>query len=196
MRPLIQILRRSLLATLLATVLLTLVAPVARAQSIDVTTEYRIKAAYLYNFTKFIDWPPPAFAGPGAPFIIGVVDPVGTTAAIVEQALQGKHAPGGRAIEVRRLPGLSDAAEQCHQLFITRAAGLEPDAVHAVVGDAPVVVVGETTDFAAQGGVIGFFVSNDGVHCDVNLAGARRAGIKLSGRLASVARLVREGVRR
>lgn len=178
------------LAQLCAT--LFLLVPAGRGEPVDSAVEYRIKAAYLYNFTKFIDWPPSAFAAPGAPFVIGVVDPVGDAALVIEKSLRGKTAPGGREIEVRRFTGIGEATADCHQLFITRAAGVDPRQAGEVLGSEPVLVVGETEGFAERGGVIGFVVSNDGVRCDVNLAGAQRAGVKLSGRLASVARLVRE----
>ena len=167
-------------------------APVARAQPIDPAVEYRIKAAYLFNFTKFVDWPPTAYAAAGSPFVIGVVDPVGTTAAIVASTLQGKTTPDGRTIEVRRFLSLTAEIATCQQLFITRASGIDPISASTALANAPVLLVGETEGFAEQGGVIGFVLSGDSVHCDVNLAGAQRAGVKLSGRLGSVARLVRE----
>ncbi|HEU5080808.1 MAG TPA: YfiR family protein [Opitutaceae bacterium] len=171
-------------------------APAARAEGVDRAVEYRIKAAYLFNFTKFIDWPPAAYAGPDTKFVIGVIDPAGSAADVVQETLRNKVTPSGRPIEVRRFTALTPEVADCHQLFVTRASGITPTAVRSVVGDAPVLVIGETDGFAEQGGVIGFVVSGDGVHCDVNLAGAQRAGVKLSGRFASVARLVRENIRR
>ena len=169
---------------------------IARAQPIDPTVEYRIKAAYLFNFTKFVDWPPSAYPAAGSPFVVGVVDPSGATTAIIAATLHGKTAPDGRAIEVRRFPSLNAEIAMCHQLFITRASGIDPVVASAALANAPVLLVGETDGFAEQGGVIGFVVLGDSVHCDVNLAGAQRAGVKLSGRLGSVARLVREAKRK
>ncbi|HEX2100105.1 MAG TPA: YfiR family protein [Candidatus Synoicihabitans sp.] len=165
--------------------------PIARAQSPTSAIEYRVKAAYLYNFTKFIEWPPPAAADDGRPFVLGVVDSVGTAAEAIQEALRGKRTPGGRIIEVRRLASLSGLAD-CHQIFVTRNSGITAEAVRAAANGSPVLVVGETEDFAARGGTIGLVASGDAVRCEVNLAGAGRAGLKLSGRLASVARLVRE----
>jgi hypothetical protein len=183
-------------AALWIATLLMLTAPAGRAEPIDVTIEYRLKAAYLYNFTKFIEWPPPAFEGPASPFVVGVVDPDGSAATIISETLRGKTTATGRAIEVRRLTALAAGAGGCHQLFITKASGLDPLVVRSTLGAAHVLVVGETDDFAEQGGAIGLVVAGDAVRCEVNLAGAERAGVKLSGRLASVARLVRENVRR
>lgn len=192
MRAISKILRPFSTVVLWFAVLLALSAPVARAQSIDPAVEYRLKAAYLYNFTKFIEWPPPAFSGPDSPFVVGVIDPEGAAAAIIADTLRGKLTAGGRTLEVRRFDAFGPGAIDCHQLFLTRAASLDPAAIRAAVGKTPILVVGETDGFAEQGGIIGFVVSGDAVRCEINLAGAERAGVKLSGRLASVARLVRE----
>lgn len=166
-----------------------------RGQTAPDAVEYRIKAAYLYNFTKFIEWPPEAYAGDGSPFRLAVVDPDGTAATVVEQALRGKTTGAGRRIEIVRLAQLDQAALACHQIFITRAAAVRPADVRDLVHASPVLVVGETEGFAEYGGAVGLVLVGDRVRCEINLAGAERAGLKLSGRLASVARLVREAPR-
>jgi hypothetical protein len=168
----------------------------ARGQTAPDAVEYRIKAAYLYNFTKFIEWPPQAYAGDGSPFLLGVVDPDGTAANVIEQVLRGKTTGAGRRIEVVRLMQIDQAALACHQIFITRAAAVRPADVRELVQSSPVLVVGETDGFAEHGGVIGLVLVGDRVRCEINLAGAERAGLKLSGRLAGVARLVREAPRK
>ena len=174
-----------------------LAAPSAmRAEAVDPVIEYRLKAAYLFNFTKFIEWPPAAFDGPASPFVVGVLDPEGTAAAIIAETLRGKSTATGRAIEVRHLTALPARGGDYHQLFVTRASGLDPATVRTALGRAPVLLVGETDRFAEEGGIIGLVISGDAVRCEVNLAGAERVGVKLSGRLASVARLVRETARR
>ncbi len=171
--------------------LIALGAPVGRAAAAsDMGLEYRIKAAYLYNFTKFIEWPPPAT--PNASFVLGVVDPDGFAYNIVRESVNGKTMPNGRAIVVRRLISLEADATTCNQIFVTRSSGLDVAQIRKTLEGLPIVVVGETAGFAEQGGVIGFVLTGDAVHCEINLAGAQRAGVKLSGRLASIARLVHE----
>jgi hypothetical protein len=162
----------------------------ARAAVSDPTVEYRLKAAYLYNFTKFVEWPTDAVAR--TPFLVGVIDPEGTAARIIAETLGGKSTADGRPIIVRRFEALSDEIAGCHQLFLTRAAGITPADARAFISATSILLIGETDSFAQQGGVIGLVVSGDSVRCEVNLAGAQRAGVKLSGRLASVSRLVRE----
>jgi hypothetical protein len=165
---------------------------ISRAATNDVGLEYRIKAAYLYNFTKFIEWPPPPPAAAEKPFVLGVLDPDGLAFNVISESLRGKTGVNGRAIVVRRLSILDQSATSCNQIFITRASGVDVARVRKVLDGLPIVVVGETAGFAEQGGVIGFVLTGDAVHCEINLAGAQRAGVKLSGRLASVARLVHE----
>lgn len=152
--------------------------------------EYRLKAAYLYNFTKFVEWPAEAVAR--TPFLVGVVDPEGTAARVIAETLDGKTTTDGRPISVRRFTALTSDVAACHQLFLTSASGITPTQARVFVKDSSVLLIGETDQFAEQGGVIGLVVSGDSVRCEINLAGARRAGVKLSGRLASISRLVRE----
>ena len=184
---------RAVVLGLLACAGLASLAPSARA-STDATAEYRVKAAYLYNFTKFVEWP--ADRAREVPFVVGVIDPAGAAAKTIAETLRGKSTPDGRPIEVRTFATLGPAIAACHQLFLTKKSGFTPAAVRAVVGDsAAVLIIGETEGFAENGGIINLLASGDAVRCEVNLAGASRAGVKLSGRLASVARLVRETAR-
>jgi len=165
---------------------------VSHAATNDLGLEYRIKAAYLYNFTKFIEWPPAPAEMADRPFVLGVLDPDGFAFNVISESLRGKSGANGRTIVVQRLTALDRDALTCNQIFITRASGIDAVQARKVLDGLPIVLVGETTDFAEQGGVIGFVLTGDAVHCEVNLAGAQRAGVKLSGRLASVARLVHE----
>lgn len=173
-------------------ILIAALCAVSHAATNDVGLEYRIKAAYLYNFTKFIEWPPAPAEEADKPFVLGVADPDGFAFNIISESLRGKSSANGRAIVVRRLTSLDGDALTCNQIFITRASGIDAAQARKVLEGLPIVLVGETSGFAEQGGVIGFVLTGDAVHCEVNLAGAQRAGVKLSGRLASVARLVHE----
>ena len=172
-----------------------LVKPV-RAAGPDESTEYRIKAAYLYNFTKFIDWPPQCFSATTSPLSIGVLERDAVAAEIIATSLQGKRTPTGRALEVRRFTGLDEAVgANCHILFVTRGAGVSAAAVRDALRGRPVLVVGESEGFAERGGVINFVLSGDVVRFEINPRRAESAGLRVSGSLGSVARLVhdREG---
>lgn len=165
----------------------------ARASSIDATLEYRIKGAYLYNFTKFVGWPPPTAGGDASTFVIGVLDRGADSpaAATIAETLGGKTATG-RIIDVRTFTEISPAISACQLIFVTRSAQQDLAAVRAAVGDHHVLIVGENEGFAQRGGTINLVVMGDNVRCEINLRQAERAGLKLSARLASVSRLVRE----
>ena len=163
-----------------------------QAQPLSGAVEDRIKAAYLYNFTKFIEWPSSAFATAESPFVIGVIDPTDEMFKVVSETLGGKTTLSGLAIEVRRIASGGADLTRVQLLFVAHEAALDAATIKASVATSPVLLVGETENFAARGGAIGFLVAGDGVRIEVNLAAAQRAGLKLSGRLASVAHLVRE----
>ncbi len=164
----------------------------ARGVAADTLTEYRIKSAYLFNFTKFVEWPPRSFGAADAPLTIGVLDDDGATARIVADVLAGKTAPRGRRIVVRAFTALRADVLECHMLFVTRSAGLSAGAVRAALGTRPVLLVGETEEFAERGGTIAFVLSGDAIRFEINPRRAQSAGLRVSGALASVARLVRD----
>src|SRR5206468_11199924 len=88
--------------------------------------EYQVKAAFLFNFARFVDWPPAAFHDREASFVIGVIDNE-VLALALEQAVRGK-AVDGRTFQVRRLQNAGDAGG-CHMLYLgsadtARLAGL------------------------------------------------------------------------
>jgi hypothetical protein len=147
--------------------------------------EYEVKAAFLYNFARFVEWPTQAVAG--RPFVIAVYgdDPFGP---LLDQTLSGQRVQD-QPLELRRIRRVDDAAG-VHILFVS-ASEVDhlPDLFKALEG-ASVLTVGETDGFAARGGMIGFVVQGKRVRFDVNRAHAARAGLRLSSQLLQVARAV------
>jgi hypothetical protein len=162
---------------------LWLAAPVPAAQ--DPSLEYRVKAAFLLNFTKFIEWPATAFADANSPFTICVLgkDPFGRA---LDDAVEGESF-GTHKLTVRRInePPLPQA---CQVLFI-RATEEELSPILGEVGRS-VLTVGEGAGFVHEGGIIAFVLDNRRVRFDINQSAAERAGLKLSSKLLSVARAV------
>lgn len=152
------------------------------------TLEYKVKAGYLYNFARFVEWPKTAFAGPDSPFVIGVVD--ANEAFSVVQSILDTRPVDGRPIAVRAL-----TAEQInrgvHIVLVTKAAKKTPEEISAVVGTAPVLLVGETDLFAERGGSLGFTRDGETIRITLNLERALEVGLKVSSKLSSVARVVR-----
>ncbi|HEY3754780.1 MAG TPA: YfiR family protein [Opitutaceae bacterium] len=158
-----------------------------RAASSGHQLDYQIKAAYIYNFAKFVQWPPPPLAG-GREFRVGVLgDP--DSFAIIADTLRGKQV-GGHPLEVVLL-GSDAQAASCRVVFILRTSSLTPAQFHAHLRSAPVLLVGEKEGFAEAGGDIGFVPRGDNLRYQVNLAAAQQAGLRLSGQLANLAELVR-----
>ena len=152
----------------------------------DETTEYQVKAAFLLNFSKFVEWPPSAFPDANAPMTICVLgdDPFGTA---LDRVIAGDSVDG-RRLAVQRLKNRALPPKSCQVLFVSASeksdiknlAGLEPG----------VLTVGEGANFVRDGGMIGFVLENRRVRFDINQTVAESAGLKLSSKLLSVARRV------
>jgi hypothetical protein len=152
------------------------------------TLEYQVKAGFLFNFAKFVEWPERGEAKQGA-FRIGIVDG-GEAFAILAEVLAGKSVRGRRVETVRLKP--EDDLKQCDLLFITRFHAKSQERMLKAVGDAPVLTVGEGGQFIRQGGRINFVLKDQSVRFEVNLEAAKRAGLKISSTLASMATVVRK----
>ena len=145
-----------------------------------------MKAAYLVNFAKFVEWPASAFSSGKAPLVIGIVgrDPVGDEL----QRAGGGVSANGHPIEVRRIAAAE--ARECHLVFIPETE--RGDAVIAAVLGAPVLVVGEGEGFARRGGALGFVKDGGSVKFEANPKAAARNGLNVSAKLLRVARAVIE----
>lgn len=160
---------------------------------LDPAVEYRIKGAYLFNFTRFVSWPSGGSEAEDDAFVIAVIDPIpGAPAAQTIAAALKQKTAGSRPIVVKSHPSLPRELEGVRLIFLTAPARDQLDAARRRIGDRPVLLVGETSGFAEDGGTINLVVTGDNVRCEINLRQAERAGLKLSGRLANVSRLVRE----
>lgn len=149
--------------------------------------EYRIKAAYLYNFARFVQWPASG-AGRRGPVVIGVLgkDPFGP---LLDSTIRGKTV-SGRPIDIRRLDGLNQA-RNCHLLFVSAAERRNLDSIFAELEGAGVLTVSEIDSFVDKGGMINFVIEDERVVIDINLDAARRSGLDISSQLLKVARTVK-----
>jgi len=152
--------------------------------------EYEVKAAFLYNFAKFVEWPSRAFPGPTTPFQICVLnrDPFRDA---LSNIVQGKSS-SGRPIVSRAVQSPADA-RSCQVLFISQS---DPEILKQAVErlrDLPVLTVGESDDFLRLGGMINFVLEQDRVRFEINLEAAERHHLKLSSKLLAVARVVNVG---
>jgi hypothetical protein len=166
-----------------ALALLGIIARTAAASSL----EYRVKAAFLYNFAKFIDWPPQSFPDPQTPYTICVLgeDPFqgDLDSATENQVIQGRKLVVRRLADTKGIPG-------CHILFVAVSERERLRSILETVGDAPILTVGEDEEFIRLGGRLRFFLSESKVRFEINLAATERAHLKLSAKLLSLARVV------
>lgn len=161
------------------------VSSLVHAEQRTTTAEDDIKAAFLFNFTQFIEWP--AAAGTTEPFNICVVaDPA--FGAAIDRTVAGESV-GHRAI-VRSTPASPDAARSCQILFIGRQERERVERWIAAVQGLPVLIVGESRPAWDAGAHINFVVESNRVKFDVNRDAAGRAGLSISSKLLRVARNV------
>lgn len=165
-----------------------LLAPLAAISSGEPTAEeYRVKAAFLYNFVRFVEWPSTTFRNQHDPFVICVLaaDPFDSA---VKETFAGKQIEG-RAFRILRI---SDAgqADPCQIVFMGSSEPKKTAAILATLPAAGVLTVGETDGFAAAGGIINFTVAQGRVRFQVNTRAAQRARLQISSRLLSLAQIV------
>ena len=156
---------------------------VVRAQEAE-SLENDVKAAFLFNFTKFVDWPAAAFHDSAEPLRICVLADAAFTRSL--DGIIAGETVRGRPLR-RVTPAASDVA-RCHVLYIARSESRQVQTLLSSVAGAPVLTVGESPQFNAYGGVISFVLVNGRVRFDINPRAAERAGLTVSSRLLRIAR--------
>jgi hypothetical protein len=152
-----------------------------RAQS-AAQRAYEIKAAYLYNFIKYVDWP-----SYGDNITIGVLgnNPFGTALA----PLNGKTVKGRRLL-IRQVDSLRDA-QKCQIIFVSSSERSRLPEIFENLKPARVLTVGEMQGFANGGGIINFIEENNKVRFEINAEAARQTGLNISSELLKLAKLVK-----
>jgi hypothetical protein len=158
-----------------------------RAGDTPAASEAQIKAVFLFNFAKYVEWPATAFPNSNAPITIGVMgtDPFGGYL----QRVEGKLLHG-RPFVIKQLASDSDVSS-CHILFISHSEAARMREILEKTGALPILTVGEDAAFAQNGGIINFVLKNGNVRLEIDLAAARKAGLTISSRLLAVADVVK-----
>jgi hypothetical protein len=162
----------------------------AAADAGDAALEYRVKAAYLYQFGKFVEWPAAAFPSPTATLTLCVVgdDPFGP---VLDDTVRSKTI-AGHAISVVRVSARADL-HACHILFLSADQSSALAQIVERTAGSPVLIVGEAPDFARRGGAVNFVLQQNRVLFEVNPRAAARGGLRISSKLLSLARIVADG---
>jgi len=150
-------------------------------------SEYEVKAAFIYNFLKFIDWPDGAFAGRSDTVNLCVLgdDPFGTALnSIEEETVKDKK------IITKHYNKFIDL-KKCHILFICSSERKQLTEILDTLKGMNILTVSDTKGFAQQGVVINFYIEEDKVRFEINQDAANRSGLKISSKLLSLAKIVR-----
>ncbi len=143
----------------------------------------------LYQFARFVEWPARrSAAGSSMPFVVAVVDADGIGRHLTQIA-EAQPASGRRFV-VKRLRGTQDLTGALDLLFIGAASGGAIPALLRSVDGAAVLTVSDTRDFVQQGGIIGLRDNRERIAFDISLANARRANLRISSKLLSLANVV------
>ncbi len=162
-----------------------LLACTAQAQAID---EYQVKAAFLYNFAKFVDWPALTFKTDKDPLRICVLgqDPFGSA---LGNAVGGKTVLGRPFV----LTEISSGGQvtDCQILFISSSERKHLRSIFAELRTTGILTVGETDGFAAEGGIVNFKLSDGRVRLEINIEAAGQAKLRINSSVLSLAQIVR-----
>jgi hypothetical protein len=153
----------------------------------DNPSEYQLKAAFVFNFAKFVDWPPNVYSSPQSPFAICILgsDPFGS---VIDDALRGK-AVADHPVVVRRVKDTA-AARHCQILFVSASERSRLREILESLKDANALVVGDFDGFAAAGGTIELTLQEGHVRFAINPGAADTAGLRISSKLLALATIV------
>lgn len=177
---------------ILLAMLISLVAPPFASPQAGAPSEYQLKAAFLFNFAKFIEWPEKSFGNAVAPFTICVIgqDPFG--GALDEYLAKTIE---GRPVHIAHFPNANVLAEarHCQIVFISAS---EREHFHNVIMSltgVDALLVGDADGFAASGGTIEFMLEDNHIRFAINPDAAGRADLKVSSKLLALAKIVHDG---
>jgi hypothetical protein len=158
--------------------LLIVVGSVSATQVQAQADEYQVKAAFIFNFAKFVDWPSDAFSD-GGTLVVGVVgdDPFGGAL----DRLNGSSV-NGRRLRIKRLR-LGDNLRDCHILFISKSEGRNVEKILNSIRGTSALTIGEMPQFNQSGGMIRFVIQNSKVRFEINAAAASQARVRISSKL-------------
>lgn len=154
-------------------------------QAID---ESELKAVFLYNCAKFVEWPPEAFSGPKEPIVSCILGntPIG---AALAQAAGGKLI-GDRRLVVRHISDLRETSG-CQIVFVSSSERQRLRSILGEIKTSGILTVGDTEEFNAEGGVVNFKLEAGRIRIQVNLEAAELARLRISSRLLSLAQIVK-----
>ena len=152
--------------------------------------EYQIKAAFLYNFTQFVEWPTNAFPDATAPLTIGILgnDPFGDALADI---VRGEKV-NGHPLAIKHFRRTEEISA-CHLLFIGQSEARRVEEILGGLKDRNILTVGESEGFAKSGGMIRFVTEKNKIRLRINANAAKNASLTVSSKLLKLAEIVTTG---
>lgn len=193
-----------LLCVIIAAGLVT--APAAAEESQTASREYKIKAAFVFNFLKAVDWPQEVMADANQPIVIGIVgdnpfadafNPI-KDKTVKDRGIDFIQFAGPSSLTSKQRNDLDnnlsiEGFRSCHLLFICSSERKYQRQILKYVNDHPVITVGESKNFVDDGGIFNFLPQTKKAGFEVNLAAGKRAKITISSKLLRIAKRIKEG---
>jgi|SRR6185295_10640531 len=162
---------------------------IASAYEGEAASEYQVKAAFLFNFAKFVEWPVPAFKSADQPIAICTLgeNPFGSS---LEDVVRDKTV-GERGFAVREVSNIQEVSK-CHILFVGAS---QMKRFRSLPGDLKrfaILTVGEAEDFIANGGIVNLKLKNTRIQIEIDIGAAELAKLRISSKLLSLAQTVKK----
>jgi uncharacterized protein DUF4154 len=153
----------------------------------EAPTEYQVKAVFVYNFSRFVEWPPQAFTAPDEPFVIGILggDPFG---ARLDEAVRGEQIDQ-HPLQVRRFRNLGEIGD-CRILYIDRSESAQLQQILAALDHRSTLTVSDLDGASQRGVMIQLTTENNRIRLRVNVESARASGLTISSKLLRSAEIV------
>lgn len=150
--------------------------------------EYKVKAAFLYNFTRFVNWQPAAFHSPDAPFVIGIIgnDPFGT---YIEDIVEGEKV-GDRDIIVQRYSDIKEI-NNCQIIFISISETAKTKEIISSIEHQNILTVSDDEHFLKSGGQLRFFKESNKVRIQINMTAVKKSQLEISSKLLRIAKTLK-----
>jgi hypothetical protein len=151
------------------------------------STEYQVKAAFLYNFSQFIEWPAGVMPGTTSPLVIGILgqDPFG---GYLDDLVRGERV-NNHPLVIRRFHQVGEI-RNCQILFISQSEATQLEQILAILKGRNILTVGDLENFAVRGGMIRFITQNNKIRFRINVEAARGANLTISSKLLRAAEVV------
>jgi len=156
----------------------------AQSAQPPISREYQIKAVFIFNFTRFVDWPPSAFPNASAPLVIGVLGENRFGSYLSETVADERV--GGHPVLIQYYDH-PEEIQNCHILFIALPDPQKAEQVISAIKGKSMLTIGESPDFLKRGGMIKFFKRKKNIRFEINPAAAKSANLILSSKLLRVA---------